>query len=125
MIEINKNIQYIENLKVVDPTDHTTFVSMGGIDYIIGALLIIIGITIFVLFNKKAKINAQIYKNKQLEQYNKNRNSKVTDYNRTKLFLPFWEKTKFVTPIMLTITFIFVGVTWIIWTATGVPVTTI
>lgn len=89
MIEINKNIQYIENLKVVDPTDHTTFVSMGGIDYIIGALLIIIGITIFVLFNKKAKINAQIYKNKQLEQYNKNRNSKVTDYNRTKLFLPF------------------------------------
>ncbi len=111
--------------KTIDPARSTSFQSMGGVDYIIGALFILIGILIYVLFQKKAKLRANNYKKEQLEQYNKNRGTKVTDYNRTKLYLPFWEKVKYVSPIMLTVTFILVGAIWIIWSATGTPLTTL
>ena len=72
-----------------NPTKHTSFVSMGGIDYLIGTLLILLGITIFILFNKKAKVNMLKYKEQQLAEYNKNKKTRITDYSRTRLYLPF------------------------------------
>ncbi|NQZ66139.1 MAG: hypothetical protein HRT99_02925 [Mycoplasmatales bacterium] len=111
--------------KLTGPAESTSFQSMGGVDYIIGTLFILIGLVIYVLFQKKAKIRAEKYKQEQLVEYNKNRGTNVSDYKKTRLYLPFWEKVKFVTPIMLTITFILIGSLWIIWAATGVPLTTL
>ena len=107
-----------------NPTQHTSFVDQGGIDYMLGALFILLGIGIFLVFNKKAKTKMLDYKKRQLEEYNKNRGTKVTDYSNTRLYLPFWERAKFITPIMLTALFVMVGIFFIVWTAKGAPITT-
>ena len=104
---------------VSDPFKKSNFVSMGGIDYLIGALLILLGITVFFLFQKKAKRNLAIYKQKQLDVYNKNRNTKVTNYNTTKLFVPVWQKIKFSAPVLFTALLIIVGLSFIMVAATG------
>ena len=104
---------------VSDPFKKSNFVSMGGVDYLIGALLILIGITIYLLFQKKAKINLANYKKEQLEVYNKNRNLNVLNYESTKLFVPVWQKIKFSAPILFTFLFIIIGLSFIMVAATG------
>lgn len=104
---------------VHDPFKESNFVSMGGIDYLIGALLILLGITVFLLFQKKAKRNLINYKKEQLEVYNKNRNTNVSNYDSTKLFVPVWQKIKFSAPILFTFLFIIVGLSFIMVAATG------
>ena len=105
----------------VDPSHGSSFVSQGGIDYLVGALFILLGIMVFILFQKKAKNKYEKYKQDQLDLYNKNRGTKVTDYKKTTLYVPFFEKAKFTAPIMFTILFITIGLLFIIWTATGSP----
>ena len=72
-----------------NPTQHTSFVAQGGIDYMLGALFILLGIGIFLVFNKKAKNKMLDYKKRQLAEYNKNRKTDVKDYSNTRLYLPF------------------------------------
>ena len=118
-MEINK-IQFN-----ISPSEGTTFVSMGGVDYIIGTLFILIGLLIYIVFQKKSIKNIKDFKKRQLDQYNKNKKTKVTDYNKTKLFLPFGERVKTSSPVMLFALFVIIGLSWIIWTAIGVPLTTL
>lgn len=108
-----------------DPSHKVTFSSMGGVDYIIGAMLIILGFLVFFAFNNKAKRKIKEYKQLQLDVYNKNRGTKITDYNNTNLFLPPMVKFETSAPILLMILFVAMGVFWIIWTATGTPITTL
>ena len=108
-----------------DPSHGNSFTSLGGVDYIIGTVFILFGLLIYVLFQRKAKEKYEQYKKDQLALYNKNRGTNVKDYNKTNLYVPFWEKAKFSAPIMLTMLFIMVGVFWIIWTATGTPISTL
>lgn len=122
MIEKNNIIQNSGLIgNSVSPTQGSSFTSLGGVDYIIGTLFILIGLLIFVLFQRKTKVKLEQYKKDQLFLYNKKRNIKISDYQKTSLYVPFWEKAKSSTPIMLTILFITVGLFWIIWTATGSP----
>jgi hypothetical protein len=90
------------------------FVSIGGIDYVAGSILIIIGILVYIAFNSKAKKKAKYYKSKQLEQYNKNNKTNISDYKKTNLYLPFFEKIKFLAPSMISVTCVFVGLSLII-----------
>lgn len=119
MTEIIKTIQHAASS--INPFETQTFKSMGGVDYIIGSLFILIGLLIYVLFNRKSKTRLAEYKKEQLALYNKNRRTNVSDYSRTGLYVPFWERVKHSSPIMLTVLFILMGITWIVWTATGAP----
>ncbi|MCR8612889.1 MAG: hypothetical protein NC236_00180 [Mycoplasma sp.] len=117
---MNKN--FIHNalkLNAVDPTEKNYFISLGGIDYIFAGVLILIGIFVLVFFQKKARHNTDLYKKRQLEEYNKKRKIKETDYDKTGLYLPMWERAKRNAPFMIFATFIIIGVIWIIYTATG------
>ena len=109
----------------ISPSKGTSFQSLGGIDYLMGSLLILIGILIFVLFHRKARQKMEEYKKEQLKVYNKNRKTNVQDYSKTSLYVPFWPKAKYSAPVMCLVLFVFVGLSWIIWTATGVPLTTL
>ena len=118
-------IRLLANNGVSDPFKKSNFVSMGGVDYLVGALLILLGIAIFLLFQKKATAKMNKYKQEQLDLYNKNRGTNVKDYEDTKLFVPVWEKFKFSAPIMLTVLFIIVGFSFIMVAATGHPFLTL
>ena len=83
-----KTIKLFANQGMSDPFKKSNFVSMGGIDYLVGALLILLGITIFVLFQKKATKKLKAYKQEQLDLYNKNRGTNVRNYEDTKLYVP-------------------------------------
>lgn len=111
--------------KSTSPTHGNSFTSLGGVDYIIGSIFILFGILIYFAFHKKAQRNHENYKQRQLEIYNKNRGTNVSDYSKTNLYIPFWQKAKLTAPIMLCLLFVIVGVFWIIWTATGTPVSTL
>lgn len=107
------------------PTHGNSFTSMGGIDYIIGSIFIVLGILVYFAFQRKSKAKYEAYKKSQLDLYNKNRGTKVSDYSRTSLYVPFWDKAKFTAPVMISLLFVIVGLFWIIWTATGTPMTTL
>lgn len=112
---------FLNVMAITSPTEKTSFSSQGGIDYIVGALFILIGLLIFVLFNRKSKEKAEDYKKRQLEKYNENHKTKISDYKKTTLYLPFWERVKQVSPVMLCVLFIIMGISFITWTASGTP----
>ena len=89
MIEIIKNIKHNGIINTKSPATGNSFVSLGGVDYLIGSLFILLGILVFVMFQNKAKIKSKKYKEEQLKIYNKNRKTKISDYKKTSLYLPF------------------------------------
>lgn len=105
-----------------NPFYKTAFVSNGYADYLIGALFVLLCI-LCILFISKAKRRMLEYKQKQLKQYNKNRPHKreVTDYNKTRLFLPFWEKVKFFAPIFFAVLFAIMAIVFF----SGTPIQTL
>ena len=111
MIKNNLNIQHSGVIgNSVSPTKSNSFVSLGGVDYLMGALFILLGILIFVLYYKKSKLKYDNYKKEQLALYNKNKGTKITDYKKTKLYVPFWNVAKASTPVMSTALFIMMGI---------------
>ena len=79
----------------------------------IGSIFIILGIAIWFLY-PKAKRKADEYKQKQLIEYNKQKNKNETSYARTGMYLPAWEKAKMFAPVFFGILFIFIGITWMV-----------
>lgn len=57
------------------------------ISYIFGPLFIVMGIACFFLY-PKAKRKADEYRKDQLEEYNKVKKIKTSDYSRTGMYLP-------------------------------------
>lgn len=98
-----------------NPFYESVFEPIGDYSYLIGAIFLLLAIA-SALFIKKAQQNAEDYKKRQLIKYNENRPNQrpATDYRKTKLFLPFWEKVKLSAPIMFLIVFLIVGITFIV-----------
>lgn len=114
---INYSLQATHN-----PFQETTFQSQGGIDYLIGALFVLLALSA-LLFVRKAKQGAEDYKKRQLKEYNKNRPNQrpVTDYSKTRLYLPMFERMKFSAPIMMAILFAAVALAFFV----GKPIQTL
>lgn len=116
-MNINMSLKATHN-----PFQETTFQSQGGIDYLIGALFVLLALS-SLLFIRKAKQRAEEYKKRQLKEYNKNRPTQrpETDYSRTRLYLPMFERMKFSAPIMLAVLFAAVAIAFF----AGKPITTL
>lgn len=83
------------------------------VGYSFGTIFIILGLVILT-FIPRAKRNASIYRKRQLEEYNKQNKSQITDYKKTKMFLPPWERTKYFAPTFFGVLFIFVGIAFMV-----------
>lgn len=84
------------------------------VGYTFGSLLIVIGICIFFLFQKKAKTRKENYKKEQLAEYNKKYNKNEKDYKRTGMYLPGFEIAKASAPVMMCALLVFIGIAWIV-----------
>lgn len=106
--------------QVVDGSNPVNRVGVGAFDwpswvgYTFGSLLLVIGIAFFFLYNKRFQQRKEAYKKEQLAEYNKKYNKKETNYSRTGMYLPAWEKAKASFPAMIAVTLGFVGVAWIV-----------
>lgn len=111
----NQSFNYSRSLNT--PFQKTAFISNGSADYLIGAIFTLLSI-LCILFISRAKRKMLEYKKKQLKQYNKNRPNKrdVTDYDKTRLFLPFWEKAKFFAPVFFAVLFAIMAVVFFVRT---------
>lgn len=77
-----------------------------------GVLFLIIGIALFCLF-PKAKRNANIYKQKQLDLYKEKNRRYNVQYEDTGMYLPPWEKVKVFLPLFLGLVSIIISVSLI------------
>lgn len=111
----NQTLNYARSSS--SPFQKTSFISNGAADYLLGAIFVLLSI-ICVLFISKAKRNMLSYKQKQLKEYNKNRPHKrdETNYDKTRLFLPFWERIKFFAPIFFFVLFAIMAVIFFVRT---------
>lgn len=109
---LEKIVKYQETS---NPFYGSSFKSLGTYNYLIGSIFILLAIGA-ALFIKKAQLKAKDYKKKQLIKYNKNRPQQrdATNYKKTGLYLPFWEKVKLSAPIMFTILFVIMGITFFV-----------
>ena len=105
-----------------DPFYHSNFVSLGGIDYLIGALFFLLAI-IALTFIPRANRKFKEYKAAQLKTYNKNRPREidVTNYEKTTLYPPLGLKIKHAAPILIAIVFVVIAITFM----TGRPIQTL
>ena len=97
--------------------ESTPFYRNGSLDYVFGALFIILGIALLLLY-PKAKANAKKYKRKQMEEYKKMNPKAPSDYESTGMFLPPWERTKLFAPVFFCIVAIIIGIAFL----TGQPI---
>lgn len=87
-----------------NPFYNDTFVRHGGVDYLMGALCILLALlSAFYIRNSKRKMEE--YKKQQLEEYNKNHNKNVKDYNSTGMYLPMKQRFFYGLPITLVVLF--------------------
>lgn len=84
------------------------------ISYTFGSLFVALGILLFFRY-PNAKKRRDNYRKRQLIEYHKN-NPKKTHlrYEQTSLYLPFWEKVKFMAPVFFGVLLICIGGAWII-----------
>ncbi|MEE3928492.1 hypothetical protein V2E24_02795 [Mycoplasmopsis ciconiae] len=82
----------------------------------VGILFIIMGIAVFFLYPYRKK-KAQEYKELQMQEYKNNHpRTKFTRYEQTGMYLPINEQFKKNLPIILGLTFIFIGISFLIGT---------
>ena len=88
--------------------------SYPWISYAFGSLFVVLGILLFFRY-PSVKLKRDNYRKRQLIEYQKN-NPKKTHlrYEQTNLYLPFWEKVKFMAPVFFGVLFICIGGAWII-----------
>ncbi len=97
--------------------ESTPFYQSGNLDYVFGALFIVLGI-VLIFFYPRSKANAKKYKQRQLEEYKKQNPKASSDYEKTGMFLPPWERTKMFAPLFFSAVFIIIGIAFL----TGQPI---
>ena len=80
-----------------------------------GTLFILLGLSILFTYYPKAKKNAEEYRKLQMKEWRKqNPKRTLAKYEDTKMFLPPWEKTKQMMPVIFCLTFCILGIAWIV-----------
>lgn len=83
------------------------------VGYSFGSIFIALGIAV-LFYAPRAGRKARAYKARQLELYNEQHHRKETNYKKTGMYLPVWERVKQMAPVFFGVLFIIIGIAWIV-----------